>query len=103
MPMEKFFVALEPTLPRPVRSSRSRTLSLGSARPSASAFIMRLSVALMEPYSPGDSMSAPMRRLALASRGCMPNSRTSPSVGATSPASILITVDLPAPLRPTNP
>ena len=103
MPMEKFFVALEPTLPKPVRSSRSRTLSLGSARPSASAFIMRLSVALMEPYSPGDSTSAPMRRPALASRGCMPNTRTSPPVGAASPASILITVDLPAPLRPTNP
>ena len=64
---------------------------------------MRLSVALMEPYSPGDSMSAPMRLLAPASHGDEPNTRISPPVGSASPASILITVDLPAPLRPMNP
>lgn len=57
----------------------------------------------MVPYSPGDSMSAPMRRAALASFGSAPNTSASPPLGAASPASILITVVLPAPLRPTNP
>ena len=44
-----------------------------------------------------------MRRAAPASRGEAPNTRTSPAVGSASPAIILITVVLPAPLRPTNP
>ena len=48
-------------------------------------------------------MSTPMRRAVPASLGEAPNTRTSPPVGSARPASILITVVLPAPLRPTNP
>ena len=60
---------------------------------------------------PGASMSAPTRDIpadgAASPRTSAParppNSSISPSVGATSPHTIFMTVDFPAPFFPTNP
>ena len=48
-------------------------------------------------------MSAPTRKSPSPPGRASPNSRISPSVGVTSPQTIFMTVDLPAPFFPTNP
>ena len=71
--------------------------------PSASARTITLSRPVSPGWIPGLSMSAPRRRLVQPGAWRSPRISISPAVGSTSPASIFMSVDLPAPLRPTKP
>lgn len=104
MPSEKPFARRSAGSVSPTTSSSRSQRRRASTMPQAMALVMRFSRAVRPGSTPGPSMSASTERpVSRAAPSGRPKTSASPEVGVVSPQSIFMVVDLPAPLRPTNP